>query len=260
MPALPRFEEFAADPHWQCIDFISDLHLASDTPRTFEAWSHYLLHTPADAVFMLGDLFEVWVGDDARESGFERDAVSVLRRASAGRMLAFMVGNRDFLVGDATLRDARVIGLSDPTVLLAFGQRVLLTHGDALCLADVEYQRFRTEVRSIAWRSRFLGLPLAERRRMARSLRDASEARKRETPAHDWADIDVATAVQWLCAASAPTLIHGHTHRPGSEELAPGYRRHVLSDWDLEHGARAEVLRFAASGLLRVAPESERPC
>lgn len=260
MSAASRSEEFAADQHWQCIDFISDLHLASDTPRSFEAWACYLLHTPADAVFMLGDLFEVWVGDDARDSGFERDCVRVLRRASSARTLAFMVGNRDFLVGDATLQDAGVIGLSDPTVLLAFGQRALLTHGDALCIADTEYQHFRTEVRSQDWRTRFLGRPLAERRRIARSLRDASEARKRKTPAHEWADIDVATALQWQQAANAPTLIHGHTHRPGSEQLAPGYHRHVLSDWDLDHGTRAQVLRLTTAGFLRVAPEGEVQC
>ena len=130
IPGLPTFWELSAPREWQRIDFISDLHLTADMPQTFEAWAAYLLATPADAVFILGDLFEVWVGDDARHAGFEARCAAVLAEAAARRTLAFMRGNRDFLVGAELLRDCGVHELEDPTVLLAFGQRLLLSHGD----------------------------------------------------------------------------------------------------------------------------------
>ncbi len=255
--ALPAIREYAAPPAWTSIDFISDLHLAGNTPRTFAAWAEHMAHTPADAVFILGDLFEAWVGDDARTSGFERDCVDVLASAARSRTVAFMVGNRDFLVGDAMLDDCGAAALPDPTVLSAFGERLLLSHGDALCLGDTEYQQYRAEVRTEAWQQRFLAMPLEQRRAIARQLRDASEARKHEVPPDAWADVDTALAVQWLQAARAQVLIHGHTHRPASNELCAGYVRHVLSDWDFEHSpARAQVLRLDASGLSRVAPST----
>ncbi len=255
--ALPAFPEYAAPPAWTSIDFISDLHLAQDTPRTFAAWAQHMAHTPADAVFILGDLFEAWVGDDARASGFESECVAVLAQASRERALAFMVGNRDFLVGEAMLDACGMVALFDPTVLTAFGQRLLLSHGDALCLADTDYQTYRAQVRNEGWRERFLAMPLADRRAIARKLRHASEARKHQTQMHEWADVDASEAVRWMQAARAPVLVHGHTHRPGTNELARGYVRHVLSDWDLDQPAtRAQVLRFSASGLSRVAPST----
>lgn len=255
--ALPPFWEYAAPPAWKSIDFISDLHLAENTPGTFSAWAEYMAKTPADAVFILGDLFEAWVGDDSRVSGFERQCVEVLAGAARERTLAFMVGNRDFLVGAAMLDECGVMALPDPTVLAAFGQQLMLSHGDALCLADVDYQKFRAEVRREAWRERFLAMPLATRREIARQVRHASEARKHDTPMHEWADVDAREAARWMHAAATPVLIHGHTHRPGSNELAPGFTRHVLSDWDLEPpSARAQVLRLTASGVERVAPST----
>lgn len=255
--ALPAAWDYTAPATWQSIDFISDLHLAHDTPRTFAAWAEHMAHTPADAVFILGDLFEAWVGDDSRTSGFEHECVGVLTRAARDRTLAFMVGNRDFLVGAAMLDECDAIALPDPTTLKAFGRRLLLSHGDALCLDDIDYQNYRGEVRSDAWRERFLAMPLAQRRAIARQLRDASQKRKQQTPLHEWADVDAAEAVRWMQAAGTPVLIHGHTHRPGSNELAPGFVRHVLSDWDLEQSpGRAQVLRLTASGLSRVAPST----
>src|ERR1700712_3270652 len=105
--------QIVAPTSWNCIDFISDLHLAEGTPRTFEVWRDYLLGTHADAVFILGDLFEAWIGDDSRFEGFEARGAAVLRDASALRKLFFMVGNRDFLVGPAMLADCGVATLAD---------------------------------------------------------------------------------------------------------------------------------------------------
>lgn len=250
--------ELVAPPTWRCIDFISDLHLADDTPRTFDAWRDYLLSTRADAVLILGDLFEAWVGDDARFAvdGIEARGAVVLRAAVAQRDVAFMVGNRDFLLGHEMLAACGVMALPDPTVLAAFGARAVLTHGDAWCLADTAYQQFRRMVRDPAWQAGVLARPLAERRALARSIRSESERQGLELRG-EWADVDPPTALEHLRAARAVTLVHGHTHRPETELLAVGLTRHVLSDWDLDHAdalPRAEVLRWQATGWTRLTP------
>ena len=261
--AEPAATVFTAPAYWRSIDFISDLHLAEDTPTAVQAWAHYLHGTPADAVFILGDLFEVWVGDDARHEGFEAMCAEVLKRASAKRTLGFMAGNRDFLLGAEMLGACGVLRLQDPTVLCAFGQRVMLTHGDAWCVADVAYQQFRRQVRDPAWQAMVLAKPLPERRLFARHLRSESE---RRLAAHSgaWFDVDTPTALEWMRAAQTPTLIHGHTHRPGSNALAPGFVRHVLSDWELDptpdqpaprSAARAEVLRWQGGEFTRLSPQ-----
>jgi UDP-2,3-diacylglucosamine hydrolase len=259
---LPTFWEVVAPPEWTAIDFISDLHLAEDTPRTFEAWAAHMRCTSASAVFILGDLFEVWVGDDARHTGFEARCTEVLADAAARRAVGLMVGNRDFLVGSELVRTCGLLALPDPTVLVAFGERLMLSHGDALCVDDLDYQRFRAIVRSDAWQRDFLALPLARRREQARRIRAASQERQAGRSPADWVDVDPATAVQWMHEAGTPTLIHGHTHRPAREALAPDQVREVLSDWDLEglHGPpRAQVLRLRRGGLSRIAPESAGP-
>src|SRR5574340_1315855 len=134
----PPIATWAADPAWRAIDLLSDVHLCEGRPRTFAAWRERMLRTDADAVLILGDLFEAWVGDDARGSGFDAECAAVLHAAAARRRVAFMPGNRDFLVGDLLLDDTGVERLADPTLLLAWQQRVLLSHGDALCLADTD--------------------------------------------------------------------------------------------------------------------------
>jgi UDP-2,3-diacylglucosamine hydrolase len=239
--------EIAAPAAWLRIDFISDLHLAAETPRTFDAWQAYLLNTVADAVFILGDLFEAWIGDDARHEGFEARGATVLTAAASRRPVHFMVGNRDFLLGDEMLAACGVVPLGDPTVLAAFGKRTLLTHGDAWCIGDLPYQQFRRQVRDPGWQAHVLARPLAERRLMARGLRSESE---RQAMAHEgeWFDVDAPTALHAMTESRATTLVHGHTHRPATETWGPGTVRHVLSDWDLDHAGapRAEVLRWEA--------------
>ncbi|HLL17851.1 MAG TPA: UDP-2,3-diacylglucosamine diphosphatase, partial [Rubrivivax sp.] len=160
---LPECLEFVAPQTWRSIDFISDLHLCEAMPCTFDAWAGHLRYTSADAVFILGDLFELWVGDDMRTRAFEKRCVDTLAEASGRRHIGFMAGNRDFLLGSDTLRDSGMAALPDPTLLCAFGQRWLLSHGDALCVDDKPYQIFRAEVRSPDWQAQFLARPLAER-------------------------------------------------------------------------------------------------
>lgn len=251
---LPSFEEWHAPATWETIDFISDLHLSEDTPRSFEAWSGYMHDTVADAIVILGDLFEAWVGDDSRHAGFEARCAAVLTLAASTRRVAFMVGNRDFLVGEAMLAACGVQALSDPTLLVAGEDRILLSHGDALCLSDVEYQRIRSMARSSDWQRVFLALSLVERREQVRQMRLRSEMHNRSLVGTNYADIDLPAALQWMQAARAPTFIHGHTHKPATQVLSPGCVRHVLSDWDLDHAApaRAEVLRWRRGGLIRL--------
>jgi UDP-2,3-diacylglucosamine hydrolase len=258
--ALPVFWEFGVPDTWRCVDLISDLHLAESAPATFDAFAAHLRHTDADAVFILGDLFEVWVGDDARHQGFEARCADVLAEASSRRGIGFMAGNRDFLVGAEMLKACGVLALSDPTVLVGFGERLLLTHGDLLCSDDIEYQAFRCEVRGAAWQAAFLARPLAERRALAAQMRERSMQVQAARGAAPGFDIDQAMAVRWMHEAGTQTLVHGHTHRPGCDSLAPGFVRHVLSDWDLDDATapRAGVLRWKRSGLIRSAPSRAR--
>ena len=265
---------------WRNIDFISDLHLQGSEPLTFEAWQSYMAGTRADAVFILGDLFEVWVGDDAavdnkggddkggesaQAGGFERHCAAVLKAAAARIPVFFMHGNRDFLVGPAFMAQCHCTLLDDPTVLDFGGQRWLLSHGDALCLDDVDYLKFRAVVRSAAWQQDFLAKPLAERKAIARDLRLRSEAKKQS--AATYADVDADAAIAWLREAGAAHMVHGHTHKPADHLLGPDLHRIVLSDWDMAaQPPRAQVLRlslFAAANsptnsgisICRIAPE-----
>lgn len=241
--ALPTFWETQAAAEWRAIDFISDLHLAEDTPRTFDAFASYLRQTCADAVFILGDLFDVWVGDDVLADGFEDHCCRTLRAAAAHRAVFFMHGNRDFLLGDAFAQTCQLTLLADPTVLVFGGQRWLLSHGDALCLDDRPYLEFRAKVRAAAWQTEFLARPLAERQAIAQGLRQQSDARKRS--GISYGDVDSDAARQALHTAMAHTLIHGHTHQPADHDLGQGLRRIVLSDWDgAATPARAQVLRL----------------
>ena len=253
LTTVPPFEELVAPPHWRTVDFISDLHLQASEPATVAAFQHYLESTPADAVFILGDLFEVWVGDDAlREPGsFETQGCALLRAATQRLPVYFMHGNRDFLTGPAFLAACGINGLADPTVLAFGGQRYVLSHGDLLCLDDVDYQRFRIQARSADWQQQFLAQPLATRRAQARGIRQESEAKKQSGASY--ADVDGPAAVAWLQAAGAHTLIHGHTHRPALHGLAPGLQRVVLSDWDAAAlPRRLETLRLSSAGLERL--------
>ena len=261
-----RFATLRAPAHWQAVDFISDLHLQAAEPATLTLWQHYLQQPPAqraDALFILGDLFEVWIGDDvlapqAQDTtpSYWRTCAQLLREHSRHTPVYFMHGNRDFLLGASALGACGMQGLFDPTVLAFQGERWLLSHGDALCLADTDYQQFRAVVRSADWQRDFLAKPLSEREAIARGLREQSEARKRGS-AHDpslWADVDAGSAREWLQAAGSQTLIHGHTHRPDQHDLGQGLRRVVLSDWDATAlPPRAEVLRLSAQdGLQRL--------
>lgn len=243
----PTFGRLTAPAAWQTVDLISDLHLQASEPATFEAWRHHMASTPADAVLILGDLFEVWVGDDAAETDpFLQRCAQVLRQSAQRLHVAFLPGNRDFLVGPRFLSDCGMHALSDPCLLLLGEQRILLSHGDALCLDDRPYQAFRQQVRSADWQTEFLAKPLHERQALARAMRAQSESQKHSGAVYADADSDM--ALNWLNAAGADRLVHGHTHQPADHPLGSG-QRHVLSDWSLDHAPhRAQVFRLQRGG------------
>jgi UDP-2,3-diacylglucosamine hydrolase len=246
----PIFGQLTAPQAWQTVDLISDLHLQASETATFEAWRDYMANTPADAVLILGDLFEVWVGDDAVDQDpFLQSCAEVLRHTSQRTQVAFMPGNRDFLVGQRFLYGCGVQPLSDPCVLEFETRKILLSHGDALCLGDSDYQIFRALVRDGVWQRDFLAKPLKERLDLARGMRAMSESQKERNKV--FADADPAMALAWMNWASADCLVHGHTHQPADHPLGNG-QRHVLSDWSLDHEPRrAQVLRLEKSGGLR---------
>jgi UDP-2,3-diacylglucosamine hydrolase len=243
----PSWPVLQAPAHWRQLDFISDLHLQDSDLATFSAWQHLMQTTRADAVFILGDLFEVWVGDDVlAKPGFEARCAQVLQAASQRLTIFLMRGNRDFLLGAAFAQAGGLTLLDDPSVLNFAGQRWLLSHGDALCLEDTDYQQFRSQVRSAAWQQDFLSLSLAQRQQLAHDMRMQSEARKRSGA--PYADLDEPMTCSWLHMAQASTLIHGHTHKPADHQMTEGLRRIVLSDWDATATPpRAEVLRLSAA-------------
>ena len=220
--------------------FISDLHLTADEPTNVAAFLDFLQGKAREAtsLFILGDLFEYWAGDDDLATPFNaRIAAAIRAVADAGTAVFFMSGNRDLLAGP-TFADA--IGahlLEDPT-RIRFGDDadappLLLTHGDALCTDDLAYQAFRRQVRDPAWQAGFLAQPLAARKAFIASLRQQSEAAKAEK-AIEIMDVNVDAVAALLRKHGYPTLIHGHTHRPACHRLEVDHHtctRHVLSDW-----------------------------
>ena len=229
LPDCPRpLGQVRADARWQRIDFLSDVHLHADEADTAAAWRHYLQHTSADALFILGDLFEVWIGDDDTDP-FAQGCVAALADASQRLPVFFVCGNRDFLAGAQLMQASGMQALDDPTVLDLGAVRFLLSHGDRLCLDDTDYLAFRAQVRSPAWQAAFLAQPLSQRMALARALRQQSEQHKQTQTR--WADVDADAARHWLRSASAQVLVHGHTHQPQVHDLGDGLQRWVLSDW-----------------------------
>jgi len=212
--------------------FISDLHLDSVNPERVEAFNRFLRQEAGrcDELYLLGDLTEVWIGDDD-DSPFAQALKIELRDAAQRCRIRLMHGNRDFLIGSDFARSTGVELIDDPFMLERNGQRLLLCHGDALCVDDVAYQHTREMLRSSAWQDEVKAKPLAERRSMAVAMRTQSRNANANKPSNimDVADRAVAAAVS---LHRATVLIHGHTHRPGIHTIGTVARRYVLGDWN----------------------------
>jgi UDP-2,3-diacylglucosamine hydrolase len=215
---------------------VSDLHLTPQRPAMLAAFTR-LLRTQARRArdfYILGDLFDYWVGDDDLTDPLHAEiAAELAALAACGCRVFFMPGNRDFLVGQQFARSARLEILPDPSVVDLLGTRTLLLHGDTLCLDDTDYQAFRAQVRSSAWQAQFLARPLEERRRIALGLRADSESSQKLKSA-EIMDVAPRAVEQAFRDSGCSRMIHGHTHRPGRHEHridARACERWVLGDW-----------------------------
>lgn len=235
--------------------FISDLHLRAERPELCERFAAFLADTAAartDTLFILGDLFEYWIGDDDLADPFNAHVCALLRTlADQGTRICFIAGNRDFLIGDRFAAAAGIRLLGETEKVGAGGTATLLMHGDTLCTDDLPYQEFRRLVRAPQWQANFLARPLAERRAEVASLRRRSAAAMQGKTAAIM-DVNAAAVKAALAAHGCTRLIHGHTHRPGYEALALDHgqaERWVLSDWDT---GRGDALEASATGLRRI--------
>lgn len=235
--------------------FVSDLHLRAERPDLTERLAVFLADTAAanvEALFILGDLFEYWIGDDNLSDSFNADVCALLRAtADMGTRICFIAGNRDFLIGETFAAAAGMTLLPEAATVGAGGTATLLLHGDTVCTDDLPYQEFRRMVRSKEWQEDFLARPLPERRAEVESLRRRSaEAMQGKTAAI--MDANAAAIRAALTAHGCTRLIHGHTHRPSHEhiQLASGSaERWVLSDWDT---GRGDALEIGPAGVRRL--------
>ena len=229
--------QLVAPDHWQVVDVISDIHLQRAEPATAAAWTRYLDTLSSDALFILGDLFELWVGDDALnappspDKSFLLDICATLARCAQRLPVYVMHGNRDFLLGHHFHERTHTLAIADPTLLCWGHCRWLMAHGDAWCLADHAYMAFRQQVRTPDWAAAFLAQPLPDRLAWAQNARAHSEANKRGGD-QVYADVDTPTALAHLVTHKAQVLVHGHTHKPAWHRLAQDRHRLVLPDWD----------------------------
>ncbi|WP_339779728.1 UDP-2,3-diacylglucosamine diphosphatase [uncultured Marinobacter sp.] len=216
--------------------FISDLHLEESRPDITGAFLRFMNEEAprAEHLYILGDFFEAWIGDDEHTPLQEQVAAALRTLSGNGTRIFLMHGNRDFLLGEDFCARAGATLLDDPTLIDLYGTPTLLMHGDSLCTADVEYQKFRANMRNPKTQKLILARPLKDRQQMARQLREMSMATNSDK-AEDIMDVTPDEVVRVMEAHDVPRLIHGHTHRPAEHTLKVNNKtakRIVLGDWD----------------------------
>lgn len=230
--------------------FISDLHLDAERPEITELFGEFIEReaSKAKALYILGDLFEAWVGDDDPSDAGTFVAERLKTLSDSGVQVYFIRGNRDFLLGNDYARRTGMTILPDPAVILLHGTPTLIGHGDLLCTDDVAYQQFRSQTRDPRWQAQFLAQPLAARLAFAVQARAASKARFGELQASGMSetitDVSVETVASTFSRYGIRRMIHGHTHRPAIHDEADGCMRIVLGDWYTQ----GSVLRVDANG------------
>ena len=230
--------------------FISDLHLCDSRPHITQAFHQFLEKTAskAQALYILGDLFEYWAGDDGIAVGTQQATIHALHRLiSSGTPVFLMHGNRDFLLGEGFEAATGVKILPDPSLITLYDKLILLSHGDELCTDDLGYQQFRAEVRSTTWKNQFLSKPLSDRIAYIEQLRTQSEQAK-STKSMQIMDVNQVAVDHLLRKFNCPPIfIHGHTHRPAKHQHHINdntCERWVLGDW-YEQGS---YLKLDANG------------
>jgi len=228
--------------------FISDLHIDASCRQIIRQFTEFLQTEAraADALYILGDLFDSWVGDDAPDAG-QSAAIAAIKSLTASGVPCFVMhGNRDFLLGPKFCADTGARLLSDPVIVTLYGEPVLVMHGDALCTDDRAYQRLRATVRDADWQRQFLALSVPARRTLAGAARTGSQAHMASME-DAITDVNAESVAAALRAAGTSILLHGHTHRPGIQSLSVDGRecvRIVLGDWHNE----GSLLRWDSSG------------
>ena len=213
--------------------FISDLHLQPSHPHTCAAFFLFLQERAMAAreLYLLGDLFEYWAGDDDLSDPFHLQIAQAIRAVSdAGVAVYWIAGNRDFLVGEAFAAAAGLSLLAEPHVAEIGGHRMTLVHGDAQCTGDLKYMAFRTQVRDPAWQAQFLALPLPQRKAIIAGMREGSRA-AHTTKSYELMDVTPASVDELFASTASDIIIPGHTHRPALH-VDNGKRRYVLPDWE----------------------------
>ncbi len=232
--------------------FISDLHLQPSHPKTCQAFFDFLEQhaVAAEALYLLGDLFEYWAGDDDIDSPDHLPVINAIRRVSdAGVAVYWIAGNRDFLVGPAFAKATGATILNEPHVATIAGQRIVLLHGDAQCTDDVNYMQFRSQVRQPEWQAQFLSMPLAQRKAIIAGMRQNSRA-DQGNKSYDSMDVTPQAIGQVFAQTGTSVMIHGHTHRPALH-VRGAERRYVLPDWDLDSIApRGGWIAVSADGAI----------
>jgi UDP-2,3-diacylglucosamine hydrolase len=212
--------------------FISDCHLDAGRPEITRALVEFLQTRAREAryLYILGDLFEVWLGDDDPVDDLQT-VVDSLQRLAASCEVFFLAGNRDFLLGEDFANRTGIILLQEPCILRLDHSRVVLIHGDSLCIDDHDYQAFRAMVRNPEWISGFLAKPLRERRQIAAKLRDDSTTAM-QLKSLEIMDVNPDAVAGCFAENNADVIIHGHTHRPARHRYNTGFQRIVLGDWN----------------------------
>ena len=228
--------------------FASDLHLDPSTPQIADRFKRFLAGPARESrsVFLLGDLFEAWIGDDDPEPAHREVVAAIAALAAAGTLVYVMRGNRDFMIGERFCADAGAILLDDPAILAVGGERVMLSHGDGLCVDDRAYQKLRALVRDPSLREGFAHLPIEARRRLASEAREGSREHLANASAYI-TDVNQPAVDAVMRDADVPLMIHGHTHRPGVHRFgSDGVERTrvVLGAWHDE----AHVVRWDDAG------------
>lgn len=229
--------------------FISDLHLQPSHPRLLDAclrfFDEHAKH--AEALYILGDLFEVWIGDDDDAAWINDFATALQQLQRGGTALYFMHGNRDFLVGEKFADRCGMKLLADTAVIDLYGRTTLLMHGDTLCTEDKEYLAFRAQVRNPQWQQMVLSQPIEQRRQLAAQLRAQSKMAA-SNKAEDIMDVTPAEVARVMRENHVDLLIHGHTHRPARHELNVDGKiaeRIVLGDWRAGDGRDGDCMWYA---------------